>query len=32
MLVNQGVIGFKIWTGKDAPAAEMRKALAAEFA
>jgi shikimate dehydrogenase len=31
MLVNQGVIGFKIWTGKDAPAVEMRKALAAEF-
>ncbi len=32
MLVNQGVIGFKIWTGIDAPATEMRKALAAEFA
>jgi shikimate dehydrogenase len=32
MLVNQGVIGFRIWTGVEAPAAEMKKALLAEFA
>ena len=31
MLVNQGVIGFKLWTGLDAPAAEMRSALSREF-
>jgi shikimate dehydrogenase len=31
MLVNQGVIGFKLWTGLEAPAAEMRRALAHEF-
>ena len=31
MLVNQGVIGFKIWTGQDAPAAIMRQALLREF-
>ena len=31
MLVNQGAIGFRIWTGVDAPVAEMRRALLAEF-
>jgi shikimate dehydrogenase len=31
MLVNQGTIGFELWTGKKAPAAAMRAALAAEF-
>ena len=31
MLVNQGVIGLKIWTGRDAPKALMQQALAAEF-
>ncbi len=31
MLVNQGVIGLKIWTGKDAPKALMQQALAKEF-
>ncbi|MCB1121821.1 MAG: shikimate dehydrogenase, partial [Verrucomicrobiae bacterium] len=31
MLVGQGVIGFKMWTGQDAPAAVMRKALEAVF-
>lgn len=32
MLVNQGLIGFRHWTGLEAPAAAMRAALAAEFA
>jgi shikimate dehydrogenase len=31
MLVNQGTIGFKLWTGLEAPAATMREALAREF-
>jgi shikimate dehydrogenase len=31
MLVNQGAIAFKMWTGHDAPVEAMRKALAAEF-
>lgn len=31
MLVNQGVIGLRIWTGRDAPKAEMKAALAMEF-
>lgn len=31
MLVNQGVIGFKMWTGLDAPADVMKRALAQEF-
>lgn len=31
MLVGQGVIGFRMWTGRDAPAAVMRKALQAVF-
>jgi len=31
MLVNQGAISFKIWTGHDAPVDIMRKALADEF-
>ncbi len=31
MLVNQGAIGFKIWTGIDAPLDAMRQALLAEF-
>jgi shikimate dehydrogenase len=31
MLVNQGVIGLKIWTGKDAPRDLMKAALAQEF-
>lgn len=32
MLVGQGVIGFKYWTGKDADASVMRAALEAVFA
>ena len=32
MLVYQGAIGFKLWTGLDAPVAVMKQALAAEFA
>lgn len=32
MLVYQGAIAFKLWTGKDAPVAVMKQALAAEFA
>jgi shikimate dehydrogenase len=32
MLVCQGVIGFKMWTGLDAPVAVMREALAKAFA
>ncbi len=32
MLVNQGVIGLKIWTGQDAPAEIMKAALAEAFA
>jgi len=32
MLVYQGAIGFRIWTGHDAPVAVMRKALEEEFA
>ncbi len=32
MLVNQGAIGFRIWTGLEAPVAEMKSALMAEFA
>jgi shikimate dehydrogenase len=31
MLVNQGAIGFKLWTGLEAPVAAMRDALAREF-
>jgi len=31
MLVYQGAIGFKIWTGMDAPVAEMHKALSKAF-
>jgi shikimate dehydrogenase len=31
MLVNQGVLGFKFWTGMDAPADVMTKALKKEF-
>ncbi|MDF2613992.1 MAG: aroE [Clostridia bacterium] len=31
MLVNQGAIGFKIWTGKDAPVNVMKEALKKEF-
>lgn len=31
MLVNQGVIGFKMWTGVEAPAGVMREALEKEF-
>lgn len=31
MLVNQGVIGFEIWTGRKAPEKVMKEALAAEF-
>jgi len=31
MLVNQGRIGFKLWTGKDAPVEVMKAALAKEF-
>jgi shikimate dehydrogenase len=32
MLVYQGAIGFKMWTGLDAPVAVMREALAKAFA
>jgi shikimate dehydrogenase len=32
MLVYQGAIAFKLWTGYDAPVEVMKKALAAEFA
>jgi shikimate dehydrogenase len=32
MLVNQGIIGFEIWTGRKAPEKAMKEALAAEFA
>jgi shikimate dehydrogenase len=31
MLVHQGAIGFKLWTGLDAPVATMHKALATAF-
>ena len=31
MLVNQGAIGFKMWTGIDAPTEVMRTALAKAF-
>ncbi|HOV93850.1 MAG TPA: shikimate dehydrogenase [Spirochaetales bacterium] len=31
MLVNQGAIGFKLWTGLDAPVDVMKRALAKEF-
>jgi len=31
MLINQGAISFKLWTGHDAPVEVMRKALAREF-
>lgn len=31
MLVYQGAIGFKLWTGKNAPVAEMKKALEVVF-
>jgi len=31
MLVNQGAIGFTLWTGLDAPVEVMREALAKEF-
>jgi len=27
MLVHQGAVGFKLWTGKKAPIAVMKKAL-----
>jgi len=30
--VNQGRVGFKLWTGKEAPVEVMRAALAKEFA
>jgi shikimate dehydrogenase len=29
MLVYQGTIGFQLWTGREAPAAVMKQALAA---
>ncbi len=32
MLVYQGAVAFKMWTGQDAPVAVMHQALAAEFA
>ena len=32
MLVNQGVIGFRLWTGIDADPSVMRSALAEVFA
>ena len=32
MLVNQGRIGFKLWTGREAPAEVMKAALLKEFA
>jgi shikimate dehydrogenase len=31
MLINQGAIGFKMWTGFDAPTEIMKKALSKEF-
>lgn len=31
MLINQGAIGFKLWTGLDAPVDIMKRALAKEF-
>ena len=31
MLVYQGIIGFKLWTGLDAPVAAMHKALSKAF-
>ena len=31
MLVNQGAIGFELWTGQKAPVREMKKALEEEF-
>jgi shikimate dehydrogenase len=31
MLVYQGAIGFKLWTGKDAPISIMKQALKKEF-
>lgn len=31
MLVNQGAIGFKLWTGVEAPVEVMKKALSREF-
>ena len=31
MLVYQGAIGFKLWTGLDAPVKIMKKALSKEF-
>jgi len=31
MLVYQGAIALKLWTGKDAPVEVMKRALAAEF-
>lgn len=31
MLIHQGAISFKLWTGQDAPVQVMRQALAAEF-
>ena len=31
MLVHQGAIAFKLWTGREAPVEVMKKALAAEF-
>jgi shikimate dehydrogenase len=32
MLVYQGAIGYKMWTGQDAPVTVMREALAKAFA
>jgi shikimate 5-dehydrogenase len=32
MLVYQGAIGFKLWTGKEAPVKVMKKALTDAFA
>jgi shikimate 5-dehydrogenase len=31
MLINQGAIGFLLWTGLEAPVGAMREALAREF-
>ena len=31
MLVHQGVIGFRMWTGQDAPESVMKKALLDAF-
>jgi shikimate dehydrogenase len=31
MLVYQAAIAFKMWTGKDAPVAEMKRAIRGEF-